>query len=135
MKTTRTELAEYIATESQKTKLPKSFSQRLAGYLLAEHRSGDLERIMLDVQAIRFEKGFIEATVASVRPLTRETKTQVSQLLKRRYPKAKRITLVETIDLALIGGITIQLPDERVDLSIAGRIRNFRMAVAKRSGV
>ena len=132
MKASRIELAQFIAAETQKTRLSSNFSEKLAGYLLAEHSSGELERVMHDVLAIRFERGFIEAVVRSVRPLSAETRTRITQLLKRRYPKSKQITLVEKLDLSLIGGISIQLPDERLDLSAAGRIRNFRRAVAKK---
>lgn len=135
MKATRIELAQLIANESQKASLPKSFSKKLAGYLLAEHSSGELERVMHDVQAIRFEIGFIEALVHSVRPLSTETRSRITQLLKRRYPKAKQITLVERLDPSLIGGISIQLPDERLDLSVAGRIRSFRRAVVEEAAV
>lgn len=132
MKTSRIELAHYIATESQKSRLPKNFAAMLAGYLLAEHSSGELERIMRDVQDIRFENGYIEAIIQSARALNAETKTKAMQLLKRRYPKAKHIAFVEVIDESLIGGIAILLPDVRLDLSVSGRIRTFRRAVAER---
>jgi F0F1-type ATP synthase delta subunit len=135
MKTPRIELAHFIATESQKASLPKSFAGKLAGYLLAEHRSGELESIMHDVMAMRFESGLIEATVSSVNPLSAETKTKITQLIKRRYPKAKKVSLVEIADPSLIGGVTIQLPNERLDLSVAGRILFFRRAVAERVAV
>ncbi len=134
MKTTRLELALYIAGESQKSRQPENFSEKLAGYLIAEHSSAELERIMHDVQAIRFKNGYIEAIVQSVRPLTKDIKSSLTKLLKQRYPQAKKINLVEVIDPSLIGGVAIQLPNERLDLSVSGRIRSFRRVVAERSG-
>lgn len=128
---TRIDVARYISEQTMKPKLPARFAEKVAGYLIAEHRSGELEHIMRDVRELRAKNGHIEADVRTARPMPAATEAAVRRLIKQRYPKAVSITIIKHIDPSLIGGIAVELPDERVDLTVAGRLRVFRRAVSE----
>ena len=130
MKQPRLAVASFIANELA-DKTDSMLPVELAGYLIAENRSGELEHIMRDVVALRALNGIIEADVRSARPLSSETRTAVKKLIKKWRPDAKRIILNESVEPSLISGFTVDMPGERIDMSAAGKLRAFRRAVKK----
>ncbi len=70
-------------------------------------------------------KGIITAQVTSAAPLDDSARQQVRALAADKHP-GKTIELTETVDPALIGGLTIRIGDEQYDGSVSRRLNDLR---------
>lgn len=126
MKTPRRQIADIIATGT----LNGSFGSRqvasLAAYLLDEGRTGEVESLVRDVRDIWARRGTVDAVVYSVRPLSTSARHAVEAEARRVYPDARRIIITPELDPSLIGGVRLELPGYRLDLSVAGELRKFK---------
>ena len=126
MKQSRTKLASTIADRTLKEGVSKQFAKEIAAYLLAEGRVSDLESILRDVQADWAAAGQVEVITTSAHPLTPQIKATITQQIKELYPNAKKITITETHDPAVIGGVRVSLANQQLDLSIQAKLNKFK---------
>lgn len=122
----RTELAEIVGEKLLSGDSSRTLAKELAAFLLIENRVSDLESLMRDVMAYRQSEGVIEAEVASAHPLEQDILRQVRQLISDKYPNAKKIIVHEHIDQSIVGGLTITLANEKLDMSIKSQLDTFR---------
>lgn len=122
----RTELAKIVGQKLLSDGSSRMLAKELAAFLLAENRVSDLESLMRDVMAYRQSEGVIEAEVASAHPLDQDILRQVRQLISDKYPNAKKIIVHEHIDESIVGGLTITLANEKLDMSIKSQLDTFR---------
>lgn len=80
---------------------------------------------MADLAAER--RGKLVAVVHAARPLTSEQHTRLAAALERIYKQPVSVNI--EIDPRLVGGITVQIGDEVIDGSIAGRLESARRRV------
>ncbi len=76
-------------------------------------------------------RGRIDVTVRSASPLTDELREKVRQVAMR-YAN-KEAELIEEIDESLIGGIVMQVGDEKFDASVASRLSKLGSLLAERA--
>lgn len=127
MKLSRRVLARHIATELQSGKNRKDVVESLAAYVIEHRLHSQLELILSDVAANLARLGHIEATVTTARPLSDELRAEVLDYVSR-VEGSKDITLNETVDPSLLGGVIVETPGKRFDASIATKLKRLRSA-------
>lgn len=73
----------------------------------------------------KINKGIVVAQVASAVPLSDDARSQVRAMAEKKHP-GKTIELVEKVDTALIGGLSIRIGDEQYDGSVSRRLNDLR---------
>lgn len=76
------------------------------------------------------EEGTLVVKVLSVEPLDSKNKIYLEQFLKKTY-SVKEVTLVETLDKKLLGGIRLEVNDEVVDLSMKNKVKKLQEHLTK----
>ena len=127
MKLSRRVLARHIATELQSGKNRKDVIVALAAYVVEHRLQGQLELILADVAANLAKLGHIEATVTTARPLTDELRNEVLENV-RSVEGSEDITLNESVDPSLLGGVIVETPGKRFDASVATKLKRLRSA-------
>lgn len=127
MKLSRRVLARHIATQLQAGKDRKAVVRDLAAYVVEHRLHSQLELILGDVAANLADLGHIEATVTTARPLTAELKQELTNYIKH-IEGVSDITLNESVDPSLLGGVIVETPRKRFDASIATKLKRLRNA-------
>jgi len=126
MKAPRTRLAAAIADNTLNSGVSKDYAKEVAAYLLAEHRVGELDSLLRDVQADWAGKGFVEVVAKSAHTLDADTKAQIATRVKALYPAADQVVVTEVHDASVIGGVQINLADKQLDLSVEAKLNQFK---------
>ena len=122
---TRKDIARAVAAQLEHGKSSQTIAKQLAQYLIEERRSGELEAIMRDVQALRRESAdVIEANVTSAFPLTAQTRAQIAKLLP-----AKQVIMNEQIDPYVLGGVRIEAGSTLIDATIRRQLEQVKQGV------
>jgi len=123
---TRTQLAEVIAELTLRKGEPKQIAREVAAYLLDTRQSASLESMLRDVMEYRVKHGVVEAIAYSAHKLDDNTNMKVREILKKIFPNAREIIITNEIDTNIIGGIKISMANNQLDLSIRGKLDNFK---------
>ena len=131
----RQQLAKTIAELTIKEKDLKKLTKEVAAYLLAEHKSAELSSIIRDVIAYRAELGRIEATVVSAHPLTSQIKKDVEKVILASFPDAKSVTLNETIEPSVVGGMRLEMINLQIDETVQSKLNTLKRRTAARKDI
>lgn len=97
-------------------------AQELAGYLIVERRTRELETLTRDLEVLRYKHdGILEAETSSAHTLTDEIKQQITQQLD-----AKRVLLDEVHDPDIVGGVRVRALDKQLDLSVESKLNQLK---------
>lgn len=127
MKLSRRVLARHVAAQLQSGKDRKAVVQALAAYVVENRLHSQLELILADIAANLAALGHIEATVTTAHPLNAELKKELIDYVKR-IEGVSDITLNESVDPTLLGGVIVETPGKRFDASIATKLKRLRNA-------
>ena len=120
-KPTTKQIAAAIYELAKKTN-SSDLAQMVASYVIAEHQTKNLGRIMRELERLKFERdGKLEVVATSAHALTSATKSEIAKLFD-----AKEKVIVERLDEALIGGVTLQALDNWLDCSIRGKLERLK---------
>ncbi len=126
MATTRKDVASVIVARLQKRQNQRELARQIAAFLIAERRSGDLEPLMRDVMAVRYQQtGVLEAAVTSAFPLTPAAKKQITAILP-----TDNLVINETIDPAVIGGVRIEAGSTLIDATIQRQLETIKQGAS-----
>jgi F-type H+-transporting ATPase subunit delta len=108
--------------------LPDTLAPEAVSFLgmLLEHR---LLRLLPDISrqflALRNERfGVLKAEVEAARPLSRELRAELDDLLTR--ATGRGVVIQERVNPELIAGVRVRIGDRIVDASLAGRLEQMR---------
>ncbi len=76
-------------------------------------------------------RGRVQVHVQSAVPLTGDHRDRIREVAQRRTGKA--VELVETVDPSLIGGLVIRIDDEKLDVSVATKLRTLATLLMDRA--
>jgi F0F1-type ATP synthase delta subunit len=125
MKTPRNELVPILAKLSG-TLPAKKFVNEVAGYLLDENRTGELDSLARDLVDYRAKNGVVEVTAVSAHKLTEPAFKEVNQKVKQLYPSVRSIIINQQIDESQIGGVRLEFPGRQLDLSLRAKMNKFK---------
>lgn len=121
----RHELAKVLA--ERLLNLPeKQLAAEVAAYLLAEHRTGELDSLLRDIMQYRADHGVVEVLAVSAHDLGANVRRDIEARVRKLYPAARTIIISEQRDESLIGGVRIELANEQLDLSIRATLNRFK---------
>ena len=125
MKQSRQPLAKIMAQRTA-TANSKQLAEDIAGYLLAEKRTADLDSLMRDIQQIRTDQGIVEVNAITSHELSSNSITEIKSTIKKNYPNAKTIIVNPVIDPDIVGGVRLTLANEQLDLSVRSKLNKFK---------
>ncbi len=125
MKTPRSDIARVIADRLSKES-PKKLARQIAAYLIVEHRSLEIDSLMRDVIKVRARQGLVEAEVSSAHLLNERLERQITKVVKDLRPNAKKVILDTQLDQSLIGGLRLNVINQRLDLSLRAKLNRFK---------
>lgn len=129
----RPELAEVIGERTLHVTDVNILKQAIAGYLLEENRTDDIESLMRDVLKYRAKHGHIEATVVSAYPLSPALRASVEDALKSEFPGAKSYVLNKRIDESVVGGLRLEMAGEELDLTVRAKLNTLKRLTARKN--
>lgn len=121
-KISRRKLAQYAVDAYEADKLALAL-QEIAAYLIESRRLREAELVVRAIEDELAARGTVVAHVATARPLTAELQNAITKLVG-----AKEISLVETINPELIGGVRIETPGKLLDATIKRKLLTLRQA-------
>lgn len=126
MKPSRHKVASIISQKSLSGNLSRKTIKELAAYLISTGRTNDLSSIMRDVNELWAEEGVIEVQVTTAHKLSPRLIVETNRIVKKTYPRAHKIEIIEQINPDLIGGIKLEFANKQLDLSLRTEIDKFK---------
>lgn len=103
--------------------------EEIAGLLIYEKHEREIDLLVRDIEAELAERGEIVASVESARALDDNTRRKIEQFLatavsgKNSKPK---VSLRESIDSTLIGGLKLRTPTATLDATVLKKLNDLR---------
>ena len=103
--------------------------EEIAGLLIYEKHEREIDLLVRDIEAELAENGEIVASVESARALDENTRHKIEQFLataasdKNSKPK---VSLRESIDPTLIGGLKLRTPTATLDATVLKKLNDLR---------
>lgn len=125
MKTTRRVLTRYVAERLAAGDAKEPLLKQLAAYLVVNKMTSQMDVVISDISRTLAELGSVTAKVQTARPLSDELRKAVTNYVKR-AENANNVTIEESVEPALLGGIVVTTPSKRFDASIASQLKQLR---------
>ena len=103
----------------------KKALQELAAYIVEHHLQNQSELITNDIERELAARGRVVASVTTARPLDDSTRATVLGYI-REQTNAQDVTLRESIDASLIGGVRIDTGTHQLDTTIATKLKRLK---------
>lgn len=104
--------------------------KRLIGLLLKQRKAVQIRQIASDYhKMVVHDLKEMEVEISSAEPLKEETKNILRAKLEERLEK--KVKFVEIIDPNLLGGFTVLIHNQMLDLSIKGTLMNLKKQLLK----
>lgn len=132
MKTPRTTIAS-VVTDKLGSTPTSELGREVAAYLLSENRAHELDSLLRDISAQRADKGVVEVTAVSARPLDDAVRREIEARIRELYPAATEIIIDEQLDPGVVGGVRLELANQQLDLSVRAKLNRFKQLTANRS--
>lgn len=130
MKTPRHVLAQALAEKSLEVTDMKAFGDEIAAYLLAEHRSGELDSLMRDIMQYRADHGIVEVIAVSAYPLTETTRSDIEAEVRREFPDAKQVIISYEHDASVMAGVRLVFANQQLDLTARNKLNQLKQMTA-----
>ncbi|HET6747386.1 MAG TPA: F0F1 ATP synthase subunit delta [Candidatus Saccharimonadales bacterium] len=115
----RKKIAEYAAERLIKN--DTKVLLEVAAFLVENRRTRELELLVRDIEYALSTHGVVIADVTSAYPLSETLKNNIKELVG-----GKQLILRETVDPAVLGGIRLTTPGERLDATLKRKIQALK---------
>ena len=103
-----------------------SITQNLLSVLAGNARLVELPKVAATfADLMKARRGEIDATIISAEELTGATKDAIAKAMKSQVPKDKTVVLTTRVDPTMVGGLSVQIGDQFLDLSVKSRIEEI----------
>jgi F0F1-type ATP synthase delta subunit len=124
----RRQLAQYAADELLKGVGSAAVASKLAAVLKESHRTQDVELLARDISWELETRGkAVSAQVTSANALSDSLKQDIIGFIKN-ATKTDKVSLEESVDKSVLGGIKIETAVHLWDKTVATKLRNIREA-------
>merc|ERR1711998_634039 len=90
-------------------------------------RMGDVFKVMsLYSELLTAAKGEVPAVITSAKPLSAEEVAQIKAELAKKLDSGKKMIATFKVDPALLNGVTIELGDKFIDMSVATQLKKLQ---------
>jgi F0F1-type ATP synthase delta subunit len=107
------------------------FAEKIAAYLMQEHRVSELESLLRDIMQYRADHGIVEVIAVSAHRLTEQVERDIDAQIRALYPATKRVIITPEIDADAVGGVRLQLANQQLDLSVRAKLNRFKQLTAQ----
>lgn len=118
----RTQVATHVAGRLAKDRT--GALQAAAAWLVERGRTRDAGYLARDVAVVLASRGHVLARVTTARPIGAAALSAVEAFITR-TTGATEVELVTSLDPALVGGLTIELPEATLDASVRAKLDKF----------
>jgi F0F1-type ATP synthase delta subunit len=129
MKTPRHTVATALAKRSLQATSPtalRHLGREIAAYLLAEHRTGELDAIIRDILQYRADQGIVEVIAVTAFPFSSNVQADITAEVREQYPSAKQIIVSQRHDQTVVGGVRLEFANQQLDLSIRSKLNRLK---------
>lgn len=127
MKITTKQLAHYAADHIMNGASSQAVAQAVASLLVAERRSRDVGAFGRLLESELAARGKTQVTVTSAVPVSDDIKKQLAVLLGVNQDALFH----EVVDPHVIGGVAASTQHARIDLTVAGQLKQIKQAINK----
>ena len=117
----RRKVAAYFADELL---AGRNVTKELAAYLVEAKRTRETVLFVRDIEAALADRGVLLADIASSHELSSDTKKTIASYLKN-ATNANEVHLRPSVDQSLLGGIRMETPDQRLDMTLRHRLNQL----------
>lgn len=122
MKVSTKQIAEAVYQLASTTEDTEKLALLVAAYLVDEQKTNDTDRILREVERLRYERdGKLEIVATSKNELSESVKQAISRIFE-----AKDSTIIEEHDESVVGGVTVAAMDQWLDLSVRGQLNQLK---------
>jgi F0F1-type ATP synthase delta subunit len=132
MKVSRVRIADVVAEDSMKKGFSESEARSIAAYLLSNRRTAELDSLLRDIRGAWAERGFIEVTATCAHELSEEVQQDITAEVRKLYPTANQIVIVQKHDPTIVGGVRIEFANRQLDLSVEAELNKFKALAVNR---
>ncbi len=101
----------------------------MAAYLTDARRKNEAELVVRDIEIALLSQGIVLGTAVSARPLTDVARNELEAYVKSAYADVKTVTLREVVDISVIAGVRLELPDKQLDSTVASKLEKLKVAL------
>ena len=124
-KISRRRLADYVADQLVAGGEREKILAELGAYLIETRRTKEADLIALDVETALARRGQVVADVASARELSASVRQQIQAFIDREHPNST-ISLRETVDPSLIGGVKVAFAGRELDETVRYKLQTLK---------
>lgn len=111
-------------------KITSKQAKSLIEELVVSRKLKRLPKIVEDFDRLtRWESNEVVATITSAAPLSAEQSKKLQAALKSHLNKDEKLVLVQKVNPDLIGGLTVEMGERAIDLSVSSRLAEVNRAV------
>lgn len=123
-KVTNKQLAQTVLSQLKAGQTSQQVVEQLAAFVVHERRSKDAESIARAVaELLQKESGQVELDVTTTHALSSEVAATIKTLFAN---EGKNIIINHKTDSSVIGGVLVEAPGKRLDLTVRRRLQRLR---------
>lgn len=122
-KISRRKIAEYVAERIASNADVSGLIDQVAAYLIESRRTREVELVVRAIEDALDARGIVVASVTSARALDDSVQAAIEKRIH-----AERLHVREIIDPNLVGGLIIETPGKKLDVSIRSKLNALRGA-------
>ncbi|MFZ1249688.1 MAG: F0F1 ATP synthase subunit delta [Candidatus Saccharimonadales bacterium] len=126
VKLSRRKLAVYVADHVKNGTVPAHVMSEVAAYLVESHRLREATLVVRTIEEELEQRGVVVADVTSAFPLDDTMRALIQKQLSA--SQQEQVSLRETVDPKLLGGVRLQTPSQTLDATVAHKLNQLRLA-------